>query len=168
MLTESEWREFIDVFPTKSNKEVAKTFNITISAVESRQNKLRKKFGIKLRKDPITDYRIQKSIKNGKVHYYKRDRKKQNTLVQKYHHQTRAKVLARLGNKCIQCGFDDPRALQIDHINGNAKDDPNSRPQRGGMYTFRLAKMSDEELRSTYQLLCANCNWIKRNENKEW
>lgn len=74
----------------------------------------------------------------------------------------------RLGGKCVRCGFDDPRALQIDHINGNAKDDQNNRHQYGGIRIFRLRKMSDEELRSTYQLLCANCNWIKRSENKEW
>lgn len=58
MLTESEWREFIDVFPTKSNKEVAKMFNITTNAVESRQAHVKKKFGIKLRKNSYTRHRI--------------------------------------------------------------------------------------------------------------
>ena len=30
----------------------------------------------------------------------------------------RINVVERLGNKCIVCGYSDPRALQIDHING--------------------------------------------------
>ncbi len=27
-----------------------------------------------------------------------------------------------MGNKCVKCGFSDPRALQIDHINGDGMD----------------------------------------------
>ena len=61
---------------------------------------------------------------------------------------------------CCKCGFDDIRALQIDHING------------GGLKHFKshtsvgyYKSMLDEP--EKYQLLCANCNWIKRYENKE-
>lgn len=57
------------------------------------------------------------------------------------------------------------RALQIDHINGggikervlyNTKD----------YHRLVLASLENKELK--YQLLCANCNWIKRHENQEW
>jgi len=119
---------------------------------------------------PTDDYYLQKKVKEGHVYYYKRDRLRHKACVRKYRQQARLKVLMRLGGKCVRCGFDDPRALQIDHLNGSAKNDPNARayPQRGGMLIFNLVHMSDQELRSTYQLLCANCNWIKRNDNKEW
>ena len=116
----------------------------------------------------INEYRIQKGTKNGHAYSFRFNVVKHNSKTKESRQRARTKVLARLGNKCVRCGFDDPRALQIDHVNGDAPSDPNSRPQRGGMYIFRLLKMSDEELRLKYQLLCANCNWIKRDENREW
>lgn len=173
MLPESMWKAFIDVYPTKTNKEVAKIFNITVHAVEGMQSRLRTHFGIKLHKVAITDYRIEQYLRDGKFYYTKRDRKKQNATLRKRRAQVRATVLGRLGGKCCRCGFEDPRALQIDHPNGDARKDPNTRydKNRGGggsIRIFRLLRMSVEELKSTYQLLCANCNWIKRHENKEW
>ena len=73
----------------------------------------------------------------------------------------RAKVLEFLGNVCCKCGFDDSRALQIDHVRG------------GGSLTVKAEGktyvMSDiYENPDRYQLLCANCNWIKRVENQEY
>src|SRR5881394_22666 len=32
--------------------------------------------------------------------------------------ELRARALAFLGGRCVQCGFDDARALQIDHVHG--------------------------------------------------
>ena len=75
--------------------------------------------------------------------------------------KTRDKVLELLGNKCIRCGFNDPRALQVDHIHGggNKKD-----PSRGVMF-YRITKGKYDI--TTLQLLCANCNWIKKAERAE-
>lgn len=74
----------------------------------------------------------------------------------------RGELLALLGNKC-RCGFSDPRALQIDHVNGGG-----SRERvrfSSGFYrrVLRLVKSGSAE----YQLLCANCNSIKRYEHGE-
>lgn len=77
-----------------------------------------------------------------------------------HRHRVRRKALEILGGRCVRCGFDDPRALQIDHING-------------GGHQERLASRGSVESRivrgdvGPYQLLCANCNCIKRVENKE-
>lgn len=74
----------------------------------------------------------------------------------------RQDILALFNNKCIQCGFSDKRALQIDHVNGNGhKED-----RRGSKY---LKKVLDSVLNkeNEYQVLCANCNWIKRVINNE-
>lgn len=82
----------------------------------------------------------------------------------------RLRVIRILGGKCVRCGFLDHRALQIDHING---DGCNERGNRGASYIvmaiialFRQNKL--DEIKRLYQLLCANCNWIKRYENGEW
>ncbi len=78
----------------------------------------------------------------------------------KYNRKLRVAALAFLGGKCVRYGFDDPRALQIDHINGGGtKEHSGMSPQ-----TFHLKIISGAE---GYQLLCANCNQIKRYENNE-
>lgn len=76
--------------------------------------------------------------------------------------QLRKAVIRKLGNKCKRCSFKDIRALQIDHIHGGGvKELKTLRRER--MY---LNILEDKE-KNKYQLLCANCNWIKRYENKE-
>lgn len=75
-------------------------------------------------------------------------------------------VLERLGNRCVRCGLDDQRVLQVDHINGGGRKE--KRELRGSWDYFNgLTKLTDEELFAKYQLLCANCNWIKRLEQLE-
>ncbi len=70
-----------------------------------------------------------------------------------------------LGNKCSRCGFLDSRALQIDHIKGGGSKEAD---REGWAYWKYLAKLPEVDLKDRYQILCANCNWIKRHENKEW
>lgn len=70
-----------------------------------------------------------------------------------------------LGNKCIHCGFNDIRALQIDHINGGGVKELRSTGNRCVYYNRVLKSVQDGD--NKYQLLCANCNWIKRHENNE-
>lgn len=74
-----------------------------------------------------------------------------------------AKLFDALGTKCVRCGFSNPRALQIDHINGKTALEKEKR--RGSLHT--IYRLSLDEIRARYQLLCANCNWIKRYENNE-
>lgn len=80
--------------------------------------------------------------------------------------RTREKVRERLGGKCQRCGNKDPRVLQVDHINGGGKRIRRETGQNNAYY-YLLLKMDDDELRSKYQLLCANCNCIKRYESSE-
>lgn len=64
--------------------------------------------------------------------------------------------------RCKNCGFDDIRALQLDHIyGGGAK----QRKLGGGIGSYSWIKKNNYP--SGYQVLCANCNWIKRVENNE-
>lgn len=72
-------------------------------------------------------------------------------------------VLAILGGQCCHCGFDDERALQIDHVQGNGRND---RHQVGGSYFACILKRIRGGSKE-YQLLCANCNAIKKREMDE-
>lgn len=74
-------------------------------------------------------------------------------------------TLTRLGGKCVRCGFNDPRALQVDHINGGGNLEVKKLSQHG-LYRL-LSNLTPHELEGKYQLLCANCNWIKRFERNE-
>ena len=69
-----------------------------------------------------------------------------------------------LGGKCIKCGFADSRALQIDHVNGGGWKE--IKTIKGSYALFVLNSLLAGE-KNKYQLLCANCNWIKRVENNE-
>lgn len=89
-----------------------------------------------------------------------------NELLQARRKRLRTELLSKLGNKCTRCGFSDIRALQIDHINGGGTKE-GKRLGRGENYINKLLSMSDYELKNKYQLLCPNCNWIKRIENNE-
>lgn len=65
-------------------------------------------------------------------------------------------VFDLLGHACARCGFSDLRALQIDHVNGDGA------KERGRNQAFYKRILADDGGR--YQILCANCNWIKRHE----
>jgi len=77
----------------------------------------------------------------------------------------RQKLIDILGDKCIQCGISDPRVLQIDHINGGGTKEVRHFKNGVNMYMFYINDPSIA--RTKLQILCANCNWIKRHENKE-
>jgi hypothetical protein len=71
-----------------------------------------------------------------------------------------------LGDKCIKCGFADNRALQIDHIHGGGYIERKEYNKSPGKY-YKNILVSILQTENRYQLLCANCNWIKRFENNE-
>ena len=81
-------------------------------------------------------------------------------LQKNYRRKQRLEVLDLLGGQCTECGFADKRALQIDHIGGGGGLE---RRDIGGSGIHK--RILDGV--SGYQLLCANCNWIKRHEKKE-
>ena len=78
----------------------------------------------------------------------------------------RQEVLLHLGSKCSKCGIEDYRVLQIDHINGNGYQEK-KQFGRGGWASVKYYRHILEVDGEGYQLLCANCNWIKRYEQKE-
>lgn len=74
----------------------------------------------------------------------------------------RDEVLRLYGGVCHKCRFADTRALQLDHVNGGGCQE-RRRLGTATIYKDALRRAGD----GTYQLLCANCNWIKRVEAGE-
>lgn len=79
--------------------------------------------------------------------------------------QRTALLEAAGGARCVRCGFADARALQIDHISGGGCKERVARPQLVKSKYLREDVLANP---GKYQVLCANCNWIKKDENKEY
>ena len=96
----------------------------------------------------------------------KRD-KKRGPYLSKYFHDkhlgSRNKLIDKMGGKCVKCSFSDIRALHVDHIHGGG----NKERQRLGPRYWKKVLESVNNNEEKYQLLCANCNSIKRYENNE-
>ena len=100
-----------------------------------------------------------------KAKEYKMEHKEQKSEADKayyrnYRRRKRRDVIDKLGGQCIQCGFGDWRGLQIDHVNGGGS---KHRKEFANVWTYY--KHIHENLDSgDYQVLCANCNQIRRYE----
>jgi len=82
----------------------------------------------------------------------------------KYLKKQRVDLIKFLGGFCEDCGFDDIRALQLDHINGGGcQEYKNGRNNE----MYRYYNKHRFEAMQKFQVLCANCNWIKKSKNKE-
>jgi hypothetical protein len=88
------------------------------------------------------------------------NREKRTDQAKARNRATRLRCIAFMGGECIRCGFSDPRALQIDHIEGGGMKEWAA---IGGLGIVKRVLAGAPG----YQLLCANCNWIKRHENDE-
>jgi 5-methylcytosine-specific restriction endonuclease McrA len=74
----------------------------------------------------------------------------------------RLRVIDLLGGKCVECGYTkDARALQIDHIYSDARVD---KVKKGTSYYYHVLNNLSS---GRYQVLCANCNVIKRADRHE-
>lgn len=70
---------------------------------------------------------------------------------------TRKRLFEMYGAVCQRCGFDDKRALTLDHRNGNGNDERRRVGERG---TYRKALA--EYRPDLYRTLCMNCQFITR------
>ena len=155
--TKEQFREYY-----KQNKE----------KIKERNKNWRKDNPEKLRNSK-KNYRDKNKVKikeDGKKYYgkYKIQIHKHNKEV---YEKLKTEILTLLGNKCsnpfnIEHGgfISDRRCLQIDHINGGGCKD---RKGVGGISFLTKILKAIKVGSKDYQLLCANCNWIKRHENNE-
>lgn len=76
----------------------------------------------------------------------------------------KAQVFQELGWKCCKCGFSDWRALQVDHVAGKGLKHRKALGLAGQQSQFYRYILQHPK---QFQLLCANCNWIKRWKRRE-
>ena len=76
----------------------------------------------------------------------------------------RNQVLVMFGCKCAKCGNSDVRVLQLDHLHGALE--PRDAYMRSGS-TLYAALANGRKDPKDFQLLCANCNAIKKFEENE-
>lgn len=81
--------------------------------------------------------------------------------------QLKTRLMQILGqDACVYCGCQLFPCLQFDHINSGGTRDA----KRFGNQSIRMKQYyikHPEEARKTLQVLCANCNWLKRWRNGE-
>lgn len=99
----------------------------------------------------------------GQAKYDRAHREEAKKRKKKGELKCKKEVLTHYGNgqlACVRCGFKDIRGLSIDHINGNRGKDKDSRK------LYRWLRRNNYP--DGYQTLCMNCQFIKREEKKEW
>src|ERR1035437_8160838 len=106
-----------------------------------------------------TSFVRNRARRDGYTPYCKRC---QNDINTAYVQGLRTQALDLLGGICAQCGFDDRRALAIDHIDGDGY------RQRQGMAATRFYLDIIAGSHDGLQILCFNCNQIKKIENEEF
>jgi hypothetical protein len=101
--------------------------------------------------------------------YQKENLEQTQTNHRTSHHKKRMLAFNLLGGQCINPygqhkePYTDLRCLQIDHIHGGGREHFRKR----STYGIIADVIKDIDRKSKYQLMCANCNWIKRFENNE-
>ncbi len=79
-----------------------------------------------------------------------------------FHRKLRKAAIEHLGSKCVRCGFNDIRALVVDHVLSDGADERRKNNQQK-VLKIVIASVPGER----YQCLCANCNSIVRWERGE-
>lgn len=109
---------------------------------------------------PIGEFSRNRARSDGRAGYC---RLCQNESTSGNYQRLRLEVIVALGGPtCRRCGFDDLRALVIDHIEGAGNQHRKDSVSVYSVYKHALAHPEE------YQVLCANCNQIKRHEEGEW
>ena len=90
--------------------------------------------------------------------YYLKNKDRVEEKQREWYHDVRRRAIKELGGPaCINCGFDNVDALQIDHVHGGGY-------LERGKYAMSTIyrRIADGEVNlDDYQILCANCNTIK-------
>jgi hypothetical protein len=92
--------------------------------------------------------------------YYRKNPEKKLLHCNRSRRLLREKAHRILGDKCIHCGIRDYRCMQIDHINDDG--------YRDSLDTAGICRKIIKGDKEGYQLLCANCNWIKLYNSKSY
>jgi len=108
---------------------------------------------------PISGWILNKARHDGLSGYCRSCHNKLNKEVGR---KKRHEFIQAMGGCCDRCGFSDERALQVDHVNGGGSSEHKGLNRSTTSYYKMVLKNTEK-----FQLLCANCQWIKRWENDE-
>lgn len=104
----------------------------------------------------------EKSLK-----YYQEHKEERRKYTRDRGQQIKQIVLSHYSDgqpKCNQCGFEDIRALSVDHINGGG----NKQRRDDGLLGANFYKwIKHQNYPEGLQVLCMNCQFIKRMEDGE-
>lgn len=116
--------------------------------------------------------RVRRAKKNWRKKHGAEWRKKNRISINAYRRKVetelRKQAIIKLGGRCANpaCqwlnadgsrGCIDIRCLHIDHVYNNG-----NKERKAGIVGWKLWKTVLADTAGNYQLLCANCNWIKR------
>jgi hypothetical protein len=121
----------------------------------------RKRRYAKVKKDPILLERKREERRRYFASHKEVLTVKQREWLRKKLQALKDKIFDKLGHCCSRCGYSDKRALCIDHVNGGGFKELRS------MSVAPYYKKVLADTTGSYQILCHNCNWIKRAENGE-
>ncbi len=97
--------------------------------------------------------------------FYSEHREMRLRKVKEGRQKVKLEVLTHYGGgncACVKCGFADVRALTIDHIDGGGHQHLKEiKHHQGANFYYWLRK---QDYPKGYQTLCANCQFIKRDE----
>lgn len=103
--------------------------------------------------DCMNGRRISNETYMNGVHIWQREHARKNKIRVILHYSPEG--------KCVRCGFSDMRALSMDHIKGRGAQ--HIRKIHIPLYSWLIKNNFPEG----FQVLCMNCQWIKRFENHE-
>lgn len=120
-----------------------------------RHKKYNQKYGKEIyQRNKLKHIQWLKDHPNYRKEFYRKNRIR---IKERDYYRIKNLIFDKLGRKCVKCGFSDERALQFDHINGEGYKD-----RKVGQNIIQILKHIDK-----FQVLCANCNSIKKIENNE-
>ena len=110
--------------------------------------------------------------------YYSENRERALSYMKNRRKMIKQHVFEQMGGKCVLCGYKENfNALVIDHVNGDGFLEPNRFKRKWGIRNATSTKnhtgyngvlVSYLRGDGKYQLLCANCNQIKKIESCEY
>lgn len=154
MLTQKQ-KEYIREYKQRPESKIKQKEYNQRPETKIKQREYKKRYEQK----PETKQKRKEWNKKHKKKYNKSEegRKTNLEISKRYIKKLRTKCITFLGGRCVKCGFNDIRALQIDHINGGGCKEAK---EKGAYWIYKNVLKNPQK----YQLLCANCNWIKRTE----
>lgn len=95
--------------------------------------------------------------------YERAHRTQRRAKQHRYYQKLKQDIFDHYGRKCAHCPIDDLRVLTIDHINGGGTKHRKTFKSPATFYTW----LRRNNFPKGYQILCMNCQWLKRLTNNE-